>query len=184
VGSDGMTRSLQHSRLQPIFHAMTRRTLPCLAALIATFACLGVAPLAEANPRLSRTERGVIRLINQFRAENGLGAVRASPALNRAAEQHSRDMLASDFFDHPSSDGTPFDRRVRRYANASAIGETLAAMSQPRGGAGLVVQMWKDSPPHRAILLTGSFTRVGLSRLRGMLGSSRETVVTADFASG
>jgi uncharacterized protein YkwD len=167
-------------------HAMTRLKLPCLAAFAAALACSGAfaAPTAHASARLGSTERAVIRLVNQFRAQHGLGRVRASRALNRAAEQHSRDMLRSDFFDHPSSDGTPFDRRVRRFARAASIGETLAALGQPSGGAARIVQMWKSSPPHRAILLHGGFRRIGVSRLRGMLGANRETVVTADFASG
>jgi uncharacterized protein YkwD len=162
-----------------------RRTLPCLAALAVALACSGgAAPhAAAASVRLDPTERGVIRLVNRFRARNGLGPVHASRALNHAAEAHSRDMLQRDFFDHPSSDGTPFERRVRHFARAAAVGETLAAFSQADGGAALIVQMWIDSPPHRAIMLTGAFRRIGVSRLRGMLGASQQTVVTADFAS-
>jgi uncharacterized protein YkwD len=163
-----------------------RPTLPCLAALAAALACSGgaAAPAADASAQLGPTERGVIRLVNGFRAQNGLDPVRASRGLNRAAEAHSRDMLQSNFFDHSSSDGTSFDRRVRRFARAGLVGETLAAFSQADGGAAVIVQMWISSPPHRAILLTRGFRRIGVSRLRGMLGASRQTVVTADFASG
>ena len=175
-----LTSPLKPSGLRSIHHAMTRSTLSCLAVLLAA---LAAAPAADASARLSGTERAVIRLVNGYRAQNGLGPVHADRALNRAAEQHSRDMLSANFFDHPSSDGTPFDRRVRRYANAGLVGETLAAIGQARGGAGVVVRMWTQSPPHRAILLVPSFRRIGVSRLRGTLGSARETVVTADFAS-
>ena len=41
-------------------------------------------------------------------------------------------MLARDFFDHASSDGTPFDARVRRYASAGLVGETLASLPGAR----------------------------------------------------
>ena len=77
----------------------------------------------------------MVRLINQVRAQNGLGHVRLSSALSRAAASHSRDMLRRDFFDHNSSDGTPFASRVRRYVNARAVGEVLAAIGQRHGGA-------------------------------------------------
>ena len=93
-------------------------------------------------------------------------------------------MLRADFFDHPSSDGTPFERRVRRYADANMVGETLASLRQRHGGAGTVVRLWLNSPPHRAIVLEPSFRRIGVSRRWGTLGSSGNALVTADFSSG
>ncbi len=164
---------------------MTRSVLPSLAALAAALAVAGgpAAPRVEAGARLDGSERAVIRLLNAIRAQHGLPRLRASPVLNRAAERHSRDMLNRDFFDHPSSDGTPFDRRVRRYANAGVVGETLAALSRRHGGAAQVVQMWMDSPPHRAIVLTGHFQRIGVARRWGSMGGAGRSVVTADFAS-
>ena len=54
-------------------------------------------------------------------------------------------MLARDFFDHSSSDGTPFDRRIRRYVNARMLGEMLALDRSRRGGASTVVRMWMES---------------------------------------
>jgi uncharacterized protein YkwD len=162
-------------------HAMTRSMLLSLAVLLAA---LIAAPAADAAARLQPTERAVIRYVNQFRAQNGLAPLHASAGLNRAAEAHSRDMLRSDFFDHASSDGTPFDRRVRHFAHAGTVGETIAAIGQARGGAAQVVRMWIDSPPHCAILLLPRFSRIGVSLLRGTLGASEQTVVTADFASG
>ena len=73
----------------------------------------------------------MIRMLNTIRSQHGLRQLRPSRALNLAAEAHSSDMLARDFFAHDSSDGTPLDRRLRRYANARTVGETLAAL----GGA-------------------------------------------------
>jgi uncharacterized protein YkwD len=140
-------------------------------------------PRAVAGADLSHTERTVIRLVNDVRSRYGLGRLRASRALSRAAESHSRDMLRRDFFDHSSSDGTPFDDRVRRYAHAHMLGETLAALGQRHGGAATVVRMWMASPPHRAVLLSSGFRRIGIARRWGALGSSRSAVVTADFAS-
>ena len=125
----------------------------------------------------------MIRIINDLRARSGLGRVRASRSLSRAAESHTRDVLQSDLFSHTSSDGTPFDRRVRRYVNARAVGETIAALGQRRGGASTVVRMWMESPPHRAILLSSQFGRIGIARRWGVLGGAGQTVVTADFAS-
>jgi uncharacterized protein YkwD len=91
-------------------------------------------------------------------------------------------MLVHDFFDHISSDGTPFARRLRRYSNARLLGETLALLGRS-GGAGRGVRMWMESPPHRAVLLGAGFRRIGIARREGRIGGFPQTVVTADFAS-
>jgi uncharacterized protein YkwD len=154
-----------------------------LAAVLFT-ALLAAPPVTAAHARLNGFERQVIAGINAARAQQGLGPLRTSGALSRAADSHSRDMLRADFFDHPSSDGTPFERRVRRYSDGNMVGETLASLRQRRGGAGTVVQMWLNSPPHRAIVLQPRFHRIGIARRWGTLGSVRNAVITADFSSG
>lgn len=165
--------------------AMTRSVLSFLAVLVAALAVAGGPAVrrAEASARLDGSERTVIRLLNRVRGQYGLPRLRASRGLNRAADRHSHEMVRGSYFDHLSSDGTPYDRRVRRYARASAVGETLATVSRPGGGAAQVVQMWMASPPHRAIILTGTFRRVGVARRWGWLGGAGRAVITADFAS-
>jgi uncharacterized protein YkwD len=165
------------TRERPITHAMKRRsTVPFLAAACAIACAAGPAPAGAARHH-DRVERSVIRKINFIRSGYGLPHVRPLTALRHAAEEHSRDMARTNFFDHPSSDGTPFDVRVRRYVGGRAVGETLAALS---GGsmAARVVSMWMNSPPHRAILLERRFHRIGVARHRGGLGM----LFTADFA--
>ena len=152
--------------------------LAVLGSVIPVAACP-----ATAGARLGHSERAMIRLINDMRAQHGLVRLRASGALSRAADSHSRDMLARDFFDHTSSNGTPFGSRVRRYANARLLGEALAMIGRRRGGAATVVRMWMESPPHRAVLLTPGFRRIGIARRWGMIGPAGQAVVTADFAS-
>jgi uncharacterized protein YkwD len=154
-----------------------------LTLAVALAALLALAPAASAGPRLNASEREVIQRLNDVRAQHGLRALRPAWGLNRAADRHSRDMLAADFFDHPSSDGTPFDQRVRRYAKAGIVGETLASLPDRNGGAGTVVDIWMNSPSHRAIVLDARLKRIGLAKRWGLLGSARTAVVTADFAS-
>ncbi len=160
---------------------MTRTALTLVAVLVATLAAGATA--AGASPRLNGFERKVIHELNAARAQHGLAPLRAHHGLSRAADRHSGDMLRADFFDHPSSDGTPFDRRVRRFADARMVGETLAALPRRRGGAATAVRLWLDSAPHRAIVLGAEFRRIGVARRWGTLGSARKAVVTADFAS-
>ena len=144
------------------------------------FAALSLALLAAEMPagaavRLDRAERAAIRQINHFRAAYGRPPVYPARALNRSAEAHSTDMARRNFFAHTSSDGTPFDVRIRRYVGRSSVGETLAWHTSKRHIARRIVGMWRNSPPHRAILLQGDFRRIGIARRHG--------IWTADFAS-
>ena len=149
------------------------RTIVHLA--VPVFAVLALAAPASGAVRLDRAERSAIRHINSLRAANGLAPVRAARKLNRSAERHSTDMWLRSFFDHTSSDGTPFHVRVRRYIGERAVGETIAWLTRSRGAGAAVYRMWRDSPPHRAIMLEPSFRRVGVARRHGRW--------TADFAS-
>jgi uncharacterized protein YkwD len=158
------------------------RTALTLAVVLAT--ALTAAPPASADAALNGFERDVIAGINDARSAQGLAPLRVDRALSRAADAHSRDMLRADFFDHPSSDGTPFERRVRRFADGGMVGETLASLRRRHGGAATVVQLWLESPPHRAIVLEPRFRRIGVARRWGTLGSAGNAVVTADFSSG
>ena len=161
---------------------------PALSFLAVLATALGAAagpatPRAAGDARLSQSERKMIRIVNTVRSQHGLLRLRASHALNRAAERHSGDMLAGNFFAHRSSDGTPPDRRVRRYANARTVGETLAALARRPGLEYTVVRLWLASSPHRSVMLSPGFSRIGLSHRWGLLGGFGQSVVTADFAS-
>ena len=142
---------------------------------VPVLAVLALAAPASGAVRLDRAERSAIRHINGLRASHGLAPVRAARKLNRSAERHSTDMWLRSFFDHTSSDGTPFHIRVRRYIGRRAVGETIAWLTSKRGAGATVYRMWRDSPPHRAIMLEPSFRRIGVARRHGRW--------TADFAS-
>jgi uncharacterized protein YkwD len=162
-----------------------------VALVTSAFGCLLAAlfvspAVAAAGPtRLDQREKAMIRGINHERAHYGLAPVRASRSLNRAADLHSWEMLDANYFAHSSRDGGPFDARVRRFTHPRAMGETLAMLggSCSRGSARRVVRMWMNSPGHRAILLSGTYRRVGLAKRVGSLGGTHACVVTADFAS-
>jgi uncharacterized protein YkwD len=142
---------------------------------VLTFAA--AAPAAQAaGPRIDGGERAVVRAINRARAAHGLRALRGARRLARAADAHTRSMLRTDSFSHGA-----FASRLRRYTHARRIGETIAMSS--RCSASRIVRMWLNSAPHRAVLLSGTFRRVGIGRRRGSLGAGRTCVVTADFAS-
>lgn len=162
------------------------RKAAVLGAVALTAGGTAAAPAqAHGGSKLDPTERRVIRLMNRNRAVFHLPRLRTSHALARSANAHSLDMLRRNFFAHNSSNGTPFDARIRHFKRAARIGENLAyvAKGQRGGQARTIVSMWLNSPGHRAVLLSPAFRRVGVARRTGRLGSARVTVFTADFTS-
>jgi uncharacterized protein YkwD len=134
-------------------------------------ACLAVPSRASASSRHDATEAGIIRALNNARASHGLPRLRTNPALARAAGAHSRTMRRTNTMGHGD-----FSRRVRRYVRSSKVGENLAWMSGCNATA--IVNMWLNSAPHREVMLSRSFKRIGVGR-----SGSRKCYVTADFAS-
>jgi uncharacterized protein YkwD len=151
-----------------------------LSTLSIALLSAAAAPAADAaGSRLSAGERALVRAVNGVRARHGLSRVAATRSLSRAADHHSRRMIAHDFFAHGA-----MAQRVRRYGHFRRVGETLAMVSRcGRRGARLTVRMWMGSSTHRAIVLSRGFRRIGVGARRGRLGASRTCVVTADFAS-
>jgi uncharacterized protein YkwD len=156
------------------------RTVACVLGTLSTLLVLtfaAAAPAAQAaSSRVDSGERAVVRAINRARAAHGLRGLRTHRRLARAADAHTRSMLRSNFFSHGA-----FSSRVRRYASFRRIGETIAMST--RCSARRFVRMWLNSPPHRAVLLSRGFRRIGVGRRKGSLGYGRACVVTADFAS-
>jgi uncharacterized protein YkwD len=134
-------------------------------------------PACAAGPGLDRGEAAVVRALNRVRALHHLPRLHAARALDAAADLHSRSMLAGGYFDHGA-----FVSRVRRFVHSRAIAETLAKVEGSvcrHRGVSRVVSMWLNSPPHRAIVLSQAYRRVGVGRRR----NSGSCLVTADFTS-
>jgi uncharacterized protein YkwD len=140
-----------------------------LAALVVC--CLLVPSRAAASSRHDATEAKIISALNIARATYGLPRLRSTRALGRAADEHSRVMRRTNTMGHGD-----YSRRIRRYVRSRHVGENLAWMS--RCSATKIVAMWLDSAPHRKIMLSRSYKRIGVGR-----SGSRRCFVTADFAS-
>jgi uncharacterized protein YkwD len=143
-----------------------RRAL--LAALL--LACLGAPSSAFASSRHDTTESSIIRAMNGVRANYGLPRLHTSRGLARAADAHSATMQRSNSLGHGA-----YSSRIRRYVRTRRVGENVAWMAGCNANA--IVQMWLNSAPHRRVMLSKSFRRIGVGR-RG----SRKCFVTADFA--
>lgn len=101
----------------------------------------------------------VVDLTNQQRASNGCGALRVDARITAAAQKHSADMSANDYFSHDSQDGRTFDQRIRAEGYPSPGAENIAA-GQPTAAA--VVDDWMNSPGHRRNILDCSLSTIGV----------------------
>ena len=156
-----------------------------ILSLLAGIAILLVPAAAQAAAKVSyktTSEQQVISLINQIRAQHNLTPLTANSQLRNAARAHSADMLKRAFFDHNSPNET-WDARVARFLKAPLTGENIAMGSGTYAAPTSIVKQWMASPPHRAMILTAAFKRIGLGLASGTYQGTTGTVMaTADFA--
>ncbi len=118
------------------------------------------------TPTIDSEEQLMVQLINDYRAQNGLGKLSISIALTRSADWMSTDMSTKNYFGHTDSQGrSPFDRmKTYGYNYATSMGENLAAGYTD---AARTFVQWKNSPSHNSAMLNGAFKVIGISRVYG-----------------
>ncbi|MGW6392623.1 CAP domain-containing protein [Streptomyces sp. NPDC055103] len=101
----------------------------------------------------------VLSLVNAERAKAGCGPLTANATLADAAQGHSDDMAARDFFDHTNPDGDgPGERVTASGYPWSTYGENIA---KGQSGPEQVMEAWMNSPGHRANILNCDFKEMG-----------------------
>jgi stress response protein SCP2 len=102
----------------------------------------------------------VVRLTNAERTARGLRALGTDDRLARAAYAHSADMAARRFFAHECPSGTQaWDRAVAAGYTYRMVAENIAAGQRTPAE---VVEGWMNSPGHRANILNGELTQIGV----------------------
>ncbi|MEV6978716.1 CAP domain-containing protein, partial [Kitasatospora sp. NPDC093806] len=113
-------------------------------------------------------ERQLVDLVNAERAKNGCGPLRIDPKLHAAAQKHSEDMVARNFFDHVGPDGIRADARLTAAGYRwSQWGENL-----DRGptAPAVVFSRWMDGGIHQSNMLDCAFKDVGIGVATGPAG--------------
>jgi uncharacterized protein YkwD len=123
--------------------------------------------LQPTSANLARVEATTLCLINEQRAQNGLPALTANSVLQGAALQHSRDMVANNFFSHDSSSGEDFEDRILLFNYAPpnvewVAGENIAWGTLSLSTPDAIVVSWMNSPEHRANVLSGDYKELGV----------------------
>jgi uncharacterized protein YkwD len=101
----------------------------------------------------------VFTLVNQARATAGCKALTEDPRLDKAAQGHSDDMSANNYFSHTTQAGVTFDKRETAAGYPSPGGENIA---EGQTTAQQVMTDWMNSSGHRANILNCQFTAIGI----------------------
>ncbi|WP_051737555.1 CAP domain-containing protein [Pseudonocardia halophobica] len=118
-----------------------------------------LAPTTAPRPVAAGPVADVVALTNRARAAAGCGALTPDARITRAAQGHSDDMAAQDYFDHDSPDGRGFADRIAAAGYPSPGAENIA-MGQRTPAA--VVEAWLNSPGHRRNIEDCSLTTIGV----------------------
>ncbi|MEL7609016.1 MAG: SH3 domain-containing protein [Bacillota bacterium] len=105
-------------------------------------------------------EEQVLKLVNDQRTSRGLCALTLDATLSNLARAKSQDMHDNNYFSHTSPTyGSAFDMLKAAGISYRAAGENLAkGYLTPEA----VVTGWMNSSGHRANILNGNYTRIGI----------------------
>ena len=179
-----MPASLADGRVPFVRVAVPTAVMAVLVLLVSAMDASAAKRTARVTGSFDSVESEIVRRVNDIRQASGLPGLRANGDLGDAADSHSRGMIASGQFSHDSANGTPCDVRIRRFVKARIVGETIAWLAGTTAAqqAARTVELWMNSPPHKATLLTPSFRRIGVSRKGGSMFGRRGVAVTLDLA--
>jgi uncharacterized protein YkwD len=129
---------------------------------------------------LDSEEAAFVTLINAYRVQNGLGALKVSVTLTESSKWLSVDMATKNYFSHTDSLGRdPFTRMAAFGYDVETAGENIAAGNAT---AEDTFTQWKDSPAHNANMLDAAYAVIGVGRAEGA-SSDYSWYWTTDFGS-
>jgi uncharacterized YkwD family protein len=121
------------------------------------------APAEPANG-LNADEQAMLNLVNQERVKAGLKPLQSDPTLVKLARMKAQDMIDKGYFSHTSPTyGSPFDLMRANGVTYSYAGENLAGA----GSTSSAHTNLMNSAGHRAIILKGNYTKVGIGVVSG-----------------
>ncbi len=135
-----------------------------LSTTLLSLAAIAVVPPSAAHAVvLDPEEAALCSMVNAYRAQNGLAALKVSTSLTNAAEWLSTDMAAKNYFSHTDSLGRNPSQRMAAfgYTYATPKAENIAAGSST---AAATIAQWKASPDHNTTMLSASYRVMGIGR--------------------
>ena len=137
---------------------MKRALIYAVLLVVLTVQHVGAAGSLCADP----VEVKFLALINDYRADHGVGPLVLSRSLTWAANNHAEYMAATDDVDHTLGD-VSWDQNIREYGYPGMwIGENVLAGRKSAGGA---MSLFASSPTHNVNMLRSEWKSIGISRL-------------------
>lgn len=121
-------------------------------------------PSQETTPEAEDPVAAVVRLVNEARAQEGLPPLEVLSELETAAEIRAQEL--GTLFEHTRPDGRSCFTVLEECGVSSyrAAGENIAmGTDDPER----VMELWMNSPGHRANILKSSFTHIGVGYHEG-----------------
>lgn len=106
----------------------------------------------------------LLYMINTARLENGLPALNANQAINIVAQYRSQDMIDRGYFSHLTPEGKNLNNVLQEFGVMfAACGENIQYASPPSwANPELFFNSWMESELHRANILSGNFSQIGI----------------------
>src|SRR4051812_48454514 len=142
---------------------MTTALLALGSASTASASGCPSAGASAASASTGKLRAAVLCLVNKRRAAHGAGALRVDKRLQKAAGRHAHDMQKHHYFSHQRAGGPDLTARLDRVGwYGHAWGENIAYGCGSSGTPRATVRMWMNSPPHRSIMLSGTYRQGGV----------------------
>ncbi|AXI47494.1 CAP domain-containing protein [Sulfitobacter sp. SK012] len=98
------------------------------------------------SAQLALSDAAVTKGLNNLRAQKGLSKLSVSKPLQRAAEDHAREMYTKGYFDHRGANGSTVGSRTKHAGYRWCIVAENIAKGQK--SAAEVMSVWTKSPGH------------------------------------
>jgi uncharacterized protein YkwD len=158
--------------------AGTAQASPCVIANASAIPTGDTASIQHAR-------RQTLCLLNQERAQHGMGPLRLNKRLSRASLRHSRSMIRKHYFEHGNFVARIVNARYVNRREAWALAENIAWGTGSLATPAETVRAWMNSPGHRANILNPRFRDIGIGIAPGapamVHAAASPTTYTTDF---
>ncbi|HET7272117.1 MAG TPA: CAP domain-containing protein [Rubrobacter sp.] len=184
--------------------AMKRVAILAISVLLATVAAIGFLAADQESASaaggkvnrcgggrifLDAKEKRTFALHNEIRRKHHLPTFCVHPTLEKAARDHSQDMIRRDYFSHNTKGrNETAEKRIKRFGYTPQgysfymIGENIAYGSGSYGEPDSIMNSWMKSDEHRHNILNGKYREIGIGVSTGTWqGHDGVSMYTADF---
>jgi uncharacterized protein YkwD len=157
--------------------------------MLAGLLVCGVAALADDKTEktdkveLNDDLKTILKLLNEARKKEKLEPVSLDPVLCRVAKAHTENMARQEKMAHKLDDKRVGDRVLAAGYDYRVVAENLACAEgepdDPAPAPADIHKNWMESKGHRANILNGRYTQVGLAMVRSKKGNYYYTQVFA-----